>query len=635
MRFLVVVLLFFSSLLHAQVLLVPVGANPGLPEFEYPMMKAEPSFLLLPFVDDFSNYEGFPDATLWADREAFVNKHYPVYPPTVGVATLDALDAQGVPYAHASTSSFYADTLTSLPIRLDSLTGTQPRKLSPDDSVFFSFYYQPGGGYGKEWERIGTTPGRHDSLILDFYDALSETWHTVWKVGGISLDTLYARTSSFFQYVHIPVVDSRFFQKGFRFRFRNIATLPNTSSPYFRNDGGQWHIDYVVLDRNRSAEKYSQKDIAFVQPPPSFINGYQSIPARQFQTSDMKDHISLTLVNLHEDALSSHYKYEILDKNNHILHTYDGGVENIAPFLPNHTYQTVSNHATPPVNYVFPIEGNTPVSFKIRHLFQQGVSPDHRPQNDTAIFTQVFDNYFAYDDGSAENGFGIVPIQDGRLAISYSLRVPDTLTAVDIYFNATTENNADNLFNIIIYSSKNGLPHHEIFRSEALSPQCEAQRNKFHRYVLPHGVVLPAGEFFVALKQLTPAFMNLGFDRNNNAAEKIFFNTSGEWEGVFLKGAVMLRPCFGQSATLGLAHAEKHNPFAIYPIPTKGTLYFNDIPSFSDYRVAVKDLYGQELRNIPLQNNIDLSDLPDGIYLIYIYSSRYHEQHIRKVILSK
>ena len=635
MRFFIAFFLLFSPLLSAQVVLVPTGSNPRLPEQEPLKMKEAPAFLFLPFVDDFSNYEGFPDALRWSDREAFVNKQYPVFPPTVGVATLDALSPQGIPYAHAATSPFYADTLTSLPIRLDSLLGLHPQKLSPDDSLYFSFYYQPGGGYGKEWERIGVAPGRRDSLILDFYDVLSDTWHTVWKVGGISLDTLYAKTSSFFQYVHIPIVDSLFFQKGFRFRFRNIATLPNTSSPYFRNDGGQWHIDYVVLDRNRSAEKHSQKDIAFVQSPPSFIKGCQAIPARQFHPSDMADNISVSLSNLHDEALSSHYKYDILDENNHILHTYDGGVENIAPFLPDHAYQTVPNHATPPVNYIFPVEGNTPVSFKIRHLFQQGVSPDERPQNDTAIFTQIFDNYFAYDDGSAENGFGIVPVQDGRLAVSYSLRIADTLTAVDIYFNATTEHDADNLFNIIIYSSENGLPHSEIFRSEALSPRHEAQRNKFHRYVLPHGVVLPAGEFFVALKQLTPAFMNLGFDRNNNASDKIFFNTSGVWEGVFLKGAVMLRPCFGQSATMNMPHAGQHEPFSVYPNPTKGRLYINSTTALSDYRIAVKNLCGQELENISYQNNIDLSSLPDGVYLIYIYNPQSHEQHIRKIILSK
>ena len=73
----------------------------------------------LPFFDDFSNYTGFPKASLWADRQAFVNNTYPVVPPTIGVVTLDALDENGLIYSHAETQSFGADTLTSNPIRLD------------------------------------------------------------------------------------------------------------------------------------------------------------------------------------------------------------------------------------------------------------------------------------------------------------------------------------------------------------------------------------------------------------------------------------------------------------------------------------------------------------------------------------
>lgn len=633
MRFISLLCVLLCLPLQAQIVLTPVPTNPHLPASEPFHHKAGSSFLQLPFVDDFSNYEGYPTPLLWENNQAYVNKQYPVYPPTVGVATLDALDACGYPYAHASTSSFHADTLTSLPIRLDSLQGSHPYKLSPNDSLYFSFYYQPGGGYGKEWERIGSAPGKHDSLILDFYDALSDTWHTVWHTGGFPLDTLYARDSLFFKYVHIPILDIRFFQKGFRFRFRNIATLPNTTSPYFRNDGGQWHIDYVVLDRNRSYDKHSQKDIAFVQPAPTLLKTFQAMPARQFKASDMVSHLSIPLTNLHDEALSSQYKYRILTESGAVLHSYDGGVENIAPFMHHHSYQTSPNHAAPPVNYIFPVSANTPVAFKVQHLFQQGVSPDRRPQNDTIEFFQHFDNYFAYDDGSSENGFGIVPINNGRVAISYTLQVPDTLTAVDIYFNATTESDADNLFTIVIYSALNGLPHEELFQSEALSPIHDSVRNKFHRYVLPTGVLLPAEDFFVAIKQLTPAFMNLGFDRNNNASDKIFYNTSGIWENTFLRGAVMLRPCFGRAATVSQPKVEKPAKFSLYPNPSKGILRIvSPFPTYG-YRIALRNIHGQELLNIPFQNELDLSRFPKGIYLLNLYHPISGAQHNHKLIL--
>lgn len=125
----------------------------------------------LPFFDDFSNYTGYPKPELWRDGQAFVNNTMPVYPPSIGVVTLDALNEDGKIYPHAETEPFGADTLTSNPIRMD-YNFLYHRDLYPSDSVYFSFYYQPGGASKKyppvEWERIGDHPNSGDSLILEF-----------------------------------------------------------------------------------------------------------------------------------------------------------------------------------------------------------------------------------------------------------------------------------------------------------------------------------------------------------------------------------------------------------------------------------------------------------------------------------
>ena len=92
----------------------------------------------LPFVDDFSNYSGYPDPHLWADRQGFVNTGFAVLPPTIGVITLDALNEYGQVYPQASRNTFPADTLTSIPIRLDS-NFLQNRVMLAEDSIYFSF----------------------------------------------------------------------------------------------------------------------------------------------------------------------------------------------------------------------------------------------------------------------------------------------------------------------------------------------------------------------------------------------------------------------------------------------------------------------------------------------------------------
>ena len=125
----------------------------------------------LPFFDDFSNYTGFPKSSLWADGQAFVNNTYPVCPPSIGVVTLDALNEKGLIYDHAETQAFGADTLTSNPIRLD-YNNVYNRPMQISDSLYFSFYYQPGGASRSyppvNWERIGNRPETDDSLVVEF-----------------------------------------------------------------------------------------------------------------------------------------------------------------------------------------------------------------------------------------------------------------------------------------------------------------------------------------------------------------------------------------------------------------------------------------------------------------------------------
>ncbi len=158
------------NVMQAQEVLTGLSHNPSLTKQKKECTKnATP--VNLPFFDDFSNYTGYPKAALWKDRQAFVNNTFPLYPPTIGVATLDALDENGLIYAHAETLPFPADTLTSNPIRLD-YNNVYHRPMQISDSLYFSFFYQPGGASRSyppiEWERIGDKPETDDSLIVEF-----------------------------------------------------------------------------------------------------------------------------------------------------------------------------------------------------------------------------------------------------------------------------------------------------------------------------------------------------------------------------------------------------------------------------------------------------------------------------------
>lgn len=287
-------LLFFLLLVpffaQAQEQLTGLRQNPIIVRAaaHYKARKQEPTAVKLPFREDFSNYVGYPDSTLWLDRYAFVNNTFAIYPPTIGVATLDALNDSGRVYSRADRDPFSADTLTSVRIRLDS-NFTQHRAMRVSDSLYFSFYYQPGGGSDTTpavaWQRIGDSPESDDRLILEFGyatgnmiftgytygdyilgenehylagDSLENpfipgtyyifqsavfagetiqiptdsifgpefVWNEVWSTDGQSLDDWLAENPlQYFKQVMIPITDPQYLRNNFQFRFRNYASL--------------------------------------------------------------------------------------------------------------------------------------------------------------------------------------------------------------------------------------------------------------------------------------------------------------------------------------------------------------------------------------------------------------------------
>ena len=141
-KYIVFLLAFLClNVMQAQEVLTGLSHNPALMNQKQSVTKNR-AVVNLPFFDDFSNYTGYPKAALWSDRQVFVNNTFPLYPPTIGVATLDALDENGMIYAHAETRPFGADTLTSNPIRLD-YNNVYHRPMQISDSAFITNLVAP------------------------------------------------------------------------------------------------------------------------------------------------------------------------------------------------------------------------------------------------------------------------------------------------------------------------------------------------------------------------------------------------------------------------------------------------------------------------------------------------------------
>lgn len=623
---------------QAQELLVPVASMPASTTHAVMRKTVDTAALTLPFFDDFADYENAPDPARWQTDDALVNKDFGLLPPTVGVVTLDALDANGALHANAGTSTFGGDTLTSRRLRLDSAFSPQGRRLLPSDSLYLSFFYTPGGGYGDLWARIGDVPEAGDSLILELYNAATQRWQGVWGCDGISADTLLAHTGSAWQWVAVPITDPAFFSATFQFRFRNLCSMSATGKTGMAANCDQWNLDYIRLAEGRTRSDSTARDIAFVVKAPSMLQHYQAMPVKQFAAAEMATNVEMTITNLYGQTLATHYAYTVTDPQGRQVANYDGGSENALSYWQNYEYQTATAHAEPPVNFLYNLTGSGRQAFTVTHVVSEGFSGDAFPTNDTVRFLQVFDNYYAYDDGVPENGYGLTSSGSRiEMAVRFALNVPDTLTALDLYFNATrNDENVGTGFRLTVWADDGGQPGELLYEEEQPRYVRADSIGCFVRYRLATPVVLPAGICYVGFRQSTRQYINIGFDRSRTISGQNFYRTGNEWQQSILNGAVLLRPCFGARATVGIAEAEAGTlRCTAYPNPVDYMLHIA-LPAAvqaGDCRIQLYDGQGRCRYDGPWQATLEVRSLPAGLYVLRVCHIPSGRSNVQKITI--
>lgn len=606
------------------------------------------SSVFLPFIDDFSSYTGEPNSVLWQESNVLVNRGYQYLPPTVGVATLDILDKSGKIYEQANIYGFVADTLCSVSVRLDSIKEPISKKLTLADSIWFSFFVQPTGAMGSLWERIGSAPSSKDSIILQFYASNQDTWTTVWSLRGTSVDSIYKNDSVYFLQYLIPLTDTMYYNRDFRFRFINYGSLDNNPSySYIYNKGG-WNIDYVYMNIGRNYKDSTYRDVAFVNPAKSLLKDFTALPAKHFKQEYMQDTIYNTIVNLHSATLNSNYSFSIKDDENNTIHSYSGGFENIVSYPQTHQFQTQKNHAAIKLGFSFAPSLDKYSQYTITHIVTEGVGQDNIKSNDTNRFVQRFENYFSYDDGTAESGIGIEPTNASKFAIGYPLLDWDTLYAVDIYFNCSWQQTNLKPFYLGVYDSKQVvtthtdtlgkelsdttiIPNNLLYETGKLTPEYDSL-NKFHRYYLNEPVVLSEGQMFITLQSSSSTYLNVGFDQNNDASKYMFEKRGKDWYSIFLKGAPMIRLYFGYKTVSTEKIQANEEEIKLYPNPAKDYVnierqsYDNKSVRIELYNSFGKVVFSQK-EKLPYVLNI--SNLSNGVYVLRI------DNQAKKLIIAK
>ncbi|HBZ67214.1 MAG TPA: hypothetical protein DEO70_10275 [Bacteroidales bacterium] len=548
-----IMLLLTPLFSHAQEVLVPLTGNPVLQNIlvspagklsEKTKASNGANAVTLPFYDDFTYSSVVPDQSLWSDWHVFVNSDFAYHSFNRGVATFDALDSAGNIYSNATFAPFEADRLTSRGIRLDSIFTPQKRAIVLADSVYLSFYYQPQG--------LGNSPQPADSLLLQFLTTDPVPyWVTIWSEEGMKLDTFYTKYGTYSRRVNIPITDSAsYFRSDFQFRFVAYASLSGDMLPSWQSSMDHWNVDAVKLDLNGRSNDSTQKWIGFAEKAPSMLKSFYSVPYTQYSaepTAFMADTLSMYITNRYSENLPARYEYQVLKADGSVVSSYNGGNNTIPPFLSN-GYFDFQPWAKPPVRSIIPIDPfgvQDSAIFYIRHALRGDESlPNSVGLGDTIVYEQKMTDFYAYDDGVPELGYGLTPA-GAQLAVRFALTKADTLRAVRLYFNKVVANANQQYYYLTVWDDNNGTPGRILNADTILRPTFADSMFRYTQVTLKNSVPV-RNAFYVGWVQTTDDNLNIGFDRSRDNQNNNFYNTDGTWQRSQFPGAIMIRPVIGK-----------------------------------------------------------------------------------------
>lgn len=538
-----------------------------------------------------------PDGTgsIWKSNSVYVNEHYTISPPSLGVVTLDGLDSLGTPYDISSTNTYgIADQFESYPIFLKSKPGGGT--YNSRDSVYFSFFYQPQG--------YGDQPEPEDSLRLLFYSPTKNQWISQWNSSNSS--------STDFQQVMIRVLDSNYFQNGFRFKFENYASLSGNFD--------HWHIDYVRLDADRAFDDVILDDVAFVNESEGLLQDYSQMPWRHFNASPSthmrSDDIIHTIKNNSDINKFVNYSMTVEDSGNIIFNAPQGS-------NPNFNSQTEDQKNYERGVFEYPTvanDTNTRRAFLVSSILN--TTPDINRNNDTVYFVQNFGTFYAYDDGTAEQAY-FVEGAGARIAVRYDIAVEDTLKAVNIHIPRTKDDISNNLFRVKIWSSIN--PTVLLKESIIQNPSFSFGSRLAFRYEFDEPIVV-SDSIYVGIEQQTlPIY--IGLDKNFDSQSKNFYSVGGsKWYNASYSGSLLIHPEFGNTYMpypVGIedeVEEEQTKAFVIYPNPARDYIQLGGAFSDNAKSIQLYDIQGKLLQEVKGYSGqpISVDTYPAGFYFLRV-----------------
>ncbi len=552
-------------------------------------LTSDSTTLKLPFFEDFSKYLGRPDSALWQQEGGvYVSRGMAVRPPSLHTAFFDGLDALGRPYEVINVANEGGgDTLTSRFIDL--------KDFDVNDAIYLSFFWQQSG----LGERSDTT----DYLELQFKDR-DNKWVRQWRQPG-------GRLPLDFNKVLLPITDAKFMHTYFQFRFVSRG----------RRSGAfdVWNLDYIVMDLNRNPEADFRLDLACSKIPEHFLKSYSAMPYAHFLADTLthkRDSISTTINNFNNLFNVIAYECKIIDADSRkLIHTVFDSAYSVTEqgqqiFMPSATIARRLPTNLKKLNLLYRFEVKT----------NDRSSPVDYQSNDTISSHTVFDNYYAYDDGSAEFAAGINQ-KFGRIAYQYVLARQDTLTDIDVSFMRVGRDVSGQNYRIFVWKKLDfspNRPRDSVLHVQNASFQYADSINTFSRIRLSESVVV-SDTFFIGFQQLYEDMLPLGLDRNTESGERMYYNVTNSWQkNNTIKGSFLLRPVFQKFDPTGFLDWDDKakNVLRVYPNPAQEQIRIDASCSYWRIRNILGQIVAEEGGQVGNSQLINVSSLSSGLYSV-------------------
>ncbi len=575
--------------------------------------------LTLPFFDDFTSTLGYPSAKRWTDNQVWVNNNFSLDPPNYNVATFDHLNKKGKPYSVLNKNNMaYADSLTSQPINLFSYkSGINQIQYLPSDEIILSFYLELKG--------LGDVPESEDSLIL-FFRTKTNKWVRVWSKAGSAPGP--------FKLYSVPIDSAKFLYNDFQFRFVNFTKTTGNLN--------HWHIDYVRMEKykNRSGgnDIFNIQDVGIVRPSYTPFKNYFSLPYSHYKTDILGQKLSehqIKIRNLNaSQKVQTRFAYDVQNQYGTIVYSvpFSSSSRNILENSDSiEKFQTFVMDTFSGRNPAFQ------VTYKIDPQSNDGAADAYNTDNDNNKITvkHQYTPWYAYDDGSAEGGFGLdyafLGNIKGQFAMKFNNLKSDSLRGISMYFNRSESDVSFKTFTLRIWKTLSpiGSPDNQdqlLYEFEVANPVYTDSFNKFVYIFFDTVLPLPKGDYYIGWKQSQPYILNVGYDNNYryNREEvgnpNLFHNLLGSWERADydVKGVPMMRPLFGLETDyiFNTKHAVTPS-IKVFPNPCADYIYWD-----SKFTTQFALVFGADGKAVIQKSNpgntLNIEKLKSGLYTLQL-----------------